>query len=53
MSLVRSHIEAERLKEMNLGGVSPNNIKRMVANYAAKGLADKIYDPYSYVDGEE
>jgi hypothetical protein len=53
MSLVKSHIESERLKAMNLGGVSPKNIKKIVANYAAKGVADKIYDPYTYIDGKE
>ena len=53
MQLVKNHIEAERLQAMKLGNVSQHNIKRLVANYAAKGLADKIYDPYSYIDGKD
>lgn len=53
MKLVKKHIEAERLKAMQVGGVSPNNIKRLVANYAAKGVSDQIYDPYLYAEGNE
>jgi hypothetical protein len=53
MKLVKNHIETEKLKDMKLGSVSANNIKRLVANYAAKGDADKMFDPYSYAEGEE
>jgi hypothetical protein len=53
MKLVKRHIEEKRLKKIELGNISPSNIKRLVANYAAKGVADKMYDPYSYVNGDE
>jgi hypothetical protein len=53
MTLIKSHIESERLKQLDLEGVSPSNIKKIVANYAVKGVADKIYNPYSYMDSDE
>lgn len=48
MQAIKKHIESQRLKDFNLENVSPNNIKRVVANYAAKGAADKMHDPYNY-----
>ena len=52
MKMVKSHIEKKRLESMNLKDVASTNIKNIVANYASKGVADKIYDPYSYLSEE-
>jgi hypothetical protein len=46
--LVKSLLEQQKLEKMGLGGLSKNNIKRLVANYTAKGKADDINDPYNY-----
>ncbi len=48
--LVKNLLEQQKLNKMGLGGLSPKNIKRLVANYTAKGKADDIYDPYSYMN---
>ena len=53
MKAVKNHIEKKRAETMNLKGISPKNIKNIVANYVAKGDADEIFDPYSYADGDD
>ena len=53
MRAVKTHIEKKRAEAMNLKGISPKNIKNIVANYVAKGDANEIFDPYSYADGED
>ena len=53
MSLIKKHLENKRLENMNVKAFSSTNIRSVVANYVAKEDADKIYDPYSYVDGND
>jgi hypothetical protein len=48
MKAVESMMHKQKLKDSGLEGLSPNNVKRIVSNYAAKGKADKIHDPYNY-----
>tara|TARA_R110000803_G_scaffold3046_2_gene10428 strand:+ start:8852 stop:10216 length:1365 start_codon:yes stop_codon:yes gene_type:complete len=50
MKLVKKHLEDKKIKINRLGGVSEKNIKRLVSNYVAKGDADEIHDPYSYMN---
>jgi hypothetical protein len=43
----------EKLKDLKVNGLSTNNIKRLVANFVAKGKADQIHDEYNYGDGTQ
>ena len=51
--LVKELLKEQKMNEMGLGGLSKNNIKRLVANYTAKGKADKIHDPYNYFNNNK
>ena len=51
--LVKDLLEQQKVDEMGLGGLSKNNIKRLVANYTAKGKADEIHDPYNYFNSNK
>lgn len=51
MKAVKNHIEKSQKKSSLNKNLSPNNIKNIVANYVAKGDADEIFDPYSYIEG--
>ena len=53
MKAVESMMHKQKLKVSGLEGLSPNNIKRIVSNYAAKGKADKIHDPYNYFNSNK
>ena len=52
MQLIKKHIQEQNYQSLKDPRVSDSNIKNIVANYAAKGGADEIYDPYQYMDGE-
>jgi len=49
--IIQGLLEEQKLENSGLRGLSKNNIKRIVSNYAAKGKADDMHDPYNYVDG--
>jgi hypothetical protein len=53
MKAVKDMMYKQKMKDMGLEGLSPDNIKRIVSNYTAKGKADKIYDPYNYFSDDE
>jgi len=52
MGQIKNIIHQNKIKKMNIGNVSEKNIKRLVANYVAKGDADEFPNEYNYADGE-
>jgi hypothetical protein len=51
MSIVRKHLEEQKIKQAKMEEVSPSNIKKLIGDYIAKGGADEINDSYNYGDG--
>jgi hypothetical protein len=51
-SQVKLFMTNEKLKDLDVDGLSSNNIKKMVANYVAKGKADDMHDEYNYSEGK-
>lgn len=52
MRLIKKHIAEKNYKTIKDQRLSETNIKNIVANYAAKGAANKLNDPYNYMNGE-
>lgn len=53
MKKVENLMKKDRLNQMKVGKLPKGNVKKLVADYVAGQGADKIYDPYSYVNGDD